>query len=106
MGGYTKSEGCPPHGCGANHLTKKQIGYTARPFLKAKKTNTQMLPLKNQYRKFPTLFTVAWAILAVAIFLIDLSVPLGVADGMLYVVLVLGGLLVGERRLIIGWGIC
>ncbi|TDJ58435.1 MAG: hypothetical protein E2O41_06135 [Nitrospina sp.] len=65
-----------------------------------------MIPLKNQYRKFPALFTVAWAILAVAIFLIDLSVPLGVADGMLYVVLVLGGLLVGERHLIIGWGIC
>jgi len=65
-----------------------------------------MITLKNQYRKFPALFTVAWTLLAVFIFLIDLSVPLGVADGMLYVVLVLGGLLVGERRLIIGWGIC
>lgn len=64
-----------------------------------------MITLKNQYRKFPALFTVAWALLAIFIFMIDLSVPLGVADGMLYVVLVLGGLLVGERRLIIGGAI-
>ena len=64
-----------------------------------------MFTLKNQYRKFPILFTTAWAFLAGFIFLMDLFVPLGVADGMLYVVLVLGGLLVGERRLILGGAI-
>ena len=64
-----------------------------------------MFTLKNQYRKFPNLFTTAWAFLAGFIFLMDLFVPLGVADGMLYVVLVLGGLLVGERRLILGGAI-
>ena len=64
-----------------------------------------MFTLKNQYRKFPALFPTAWVLLASAIFLMDLVVPLGVADGMLYVVLVLGGLLAGERRLIIGGAI-
>ncbi|MDH5763509.1 MAG: GAF domain-containing sensor histidine kinase [Nitrospinota bacterium] len=40
--------------------------------------------------------------MAVFIFLADILIPTGVADGMLYVVLVLIGLLSGNRRLILG----
>ncbi|MDH3256277.1 MAG: GAF domain-containing sensor histidine kinase [Nitrospinota bacterium] len=45
---------------------------------------------------------VIWVLLAVIIFLADIFIPTGVADGMLYVVLVLVGLLAGNRRLILG----
>jgi signal transduction histidine kinase len=49
--------------------------------------------------------TAIWILLAVLIFLADIFVPTGVADGMLYVVLVLVGLLAGNKRLLLGGAI-
>jgi signal transduction histidine kinase len=46
--------------------------------------------------------TAIWVLLAVSIFLADIFIPTGVADGMLYVGLVLVGLLAGNRRLLLG----
>ncbi len=51
------------------------------------------------------LLTTVWILLAVFIFLADIFIPTGVADGMLYVALVLVGLLSGNRRLIMGGAI-
>ena len=53
-------------------------------------------------KKIPRLFTGISVLLAGGIFLADIFIPTGVADGMLYVVLVLVGLLSGNRRLIPG----
>ena len=52
--------------------------------------------------KNPILLTAIWVLLAILIFLADIFIPTGVADGMLYVVLVLVGLISGNRRLIMG----
>ena len=46
--------------------------------------------------------TAIWILLAVLIFLADIFIPTGVADGMVYVVLVLVGLLAGNKRLLLG----
>ena len=61
-----------------------------------------MFTLKNKLKKNPMLLTAIWVLLAVFIFLADIFIPTGVADGMLYVALVLVGLLSGNRRLILG----
>jgi len=61
-----------------------------------------VLSLKNKFQQFPVLLTAVWILLAVFIFLADIFIPTGVADGMLYVALVLVGLLSGNRRFIMG----
>ena len=61
-----------------------------------------MFTLKSKFKKVPMLSTAIWVLLAVCIFLADTQIPTGVADGMLYVALVLVGLLAGNRRLILG----
>jgi signal transduction histidine kinase len=58
--------------------------------------------LKHEFKNSPLLLTAIWVLLAVFIFLADIFIPTGVADGMLYVALVLVGLLAGNRRLLLG----
>ncbi len=61
--------------------------------------------MKNKFRQFPMLTTAVWIFLAVSIFLADTFIPTGVADGMLYILLVLLGLLAGNRKLLLGGAI-
>jgi len=64
-----------------------------------------MTPFKIAYQKQPAGWILLWCMTAGAIYILDINIPLGVADGMLYVALILLGLLAGERRLIISGGI-
>lgn len=60
------------------------------------------MTLKDAFKNSPILPTAIWIILAVLIFLADISSPTGVADGMVYIALVLVGLLAGNKRLLLG----
>ncbi len=62
-----------------------------------------MISFKKKYNESPGIFISMWILLSLAILVWDIWIPLGVADGILYVVLVLAGLLTGDRKLII-WG--
>lgn len=62
----------------------------------------QVSTLKHAFKNTPVLLTVTWVLLGASIFVADMFIPTGVADGMLYVVLVLVGLLAGNRRLLLG----
>ncbi len=64
-----------------------------------------MFALKYKLKDMPIVLTVIWVLLAVFIFLADIFIPTGVADGMLYVALVLVGLLARNRRLLLGGAI-
>ena len=64
-----------------------------------------MFSLKQAFKKSPLLWTALWIFLAVLIFLTDIFIPTGVADGMIYIVLVLVGLLAGNKRLLLGGAI-
>lgn len=61
--------------------------------------------LKYEFKNSPLLLTTIWVLLAALIFLADIFVPTGVADGMLYIALVLVGLLAGNNRLLLGGAI-
>ncbi len=61
-----------------------------------------MSTLKHKFKNAQLLLTAIWVLLAIFIFLADIFIPTGVADGMLYVALVLVGLLAGNRRLLLG----
>ena len=58
--------------------------------------------LKHELKNSPILLTAIWFLLAILVFLADIFIPTGVADGMVYVILVLVGLLAGSNRLILG----
>ena len=58
--------------------------------------------LQHELKNSPRLLMTVWFSLAVLIFLADIFIPTGVADGMVYVILVLVGLLAGSDRLILG----
>lgn len=62
-----------------------------------------MISFKKNYSESPQIFIAGWALLSISILALDIWIPLGVADGILYVALVLAGLLTGDRKLII-WG--
>ena len=65
-------------------------------------TLTHEFKITSELKKIPTLFTAMWFLLAIFIFIADVFIPTGVADGMLYVALPLVGLLSGNRKPIIG----
>ena len=65
-------------------------------------TVRQVFTLKHAFKNSPILPTAIWTLLAILIFLADISSPTGVADGMVYIALVLVDLLAGNKRLLLG----